>query len=38
LVQHDRTARLWSTDVIYPLRVFAGHLGDVDVWDYADLY
>jgi len=21
---HDRTARLWSTDHIYPLRIFAG--------------
>ncbi|KNC73746.1 hypothetical protein SARC_13697 [Sphaeroforma arctica JP610] len=28
---HDRTARLWSTDYIYPLRVFSGHLSDVDV-------
>lgn len=28
---HDRTARLWSTDRIYPLRIFAGHLSDVDV-------
>jgi transcription initiation factor TFIID subunit 5 len=28
---HDRTARLWSTDHIYPLRIFAGHLSDVDV-------
>ena len=27
----DRTARLWSCDHIYPLRVFAGHLSDVDV-------
>ncbi|ETL97537.1 hypothetical protein F441_05509 [Phytophthora nicotianae CJ01A1] len=26
----DRTARLWSTDHITPLRVFAGHLSDVD--------
>ena len=29
----DRTARLWSTDHIYPLRVFAGHISDVDVRD-----
>lgn len=29
---HDRTARLWSTDHIYPLRIFAGHLSDVDVF------
>ncbi|KAG1699255.1 hypothetical protein DVH05_014172 [Phytophthora capsici] len=26
----DRTARLWSTDHMTPLRVFAGHLSDVD--------
>ncbi|KAK1931587.1 Transcription initiation factor TFIID subunit 5 [Phytophthora citrophthora] len=26
----DRTARLWSTDHTTPLRVFAGHLSDVD--------
>ncbi|GLD96148.1 hypothetical protein PINS_up004826 [Pythium insidiosum] len=26
----DRTARLWSTDRVTPLRVFAGHLADVD--------
>lgn len=28
---HDRTARLWSCDHINPLRIFAGHLSDVDV-------
>ncbi len=28
---HDRTAKLWSTDHIFPLRVFAGHLSDVNV-------
>lgn len=27
----DRTARLWSTDKISALRVYAGHLSDVDV-------
>ncbi|KAJ3295779.1 Transcription initiation factor TFIID subunit 5 [Borealophlyctis nickersoniae] len=27
---HDKTARLWSCDHIYPLRIFAGHLSDVD--------
>ena len=27
----DRTARLWSTDHHQPLRIFAGHLSDVDV-------
>ncbi|RHY23188.1 hypothetical protein DYB32_009284, partial [Aphanomyces invadans] len=27
----DRTARLWSTDRTQPLRVFAGHLSDVEV-------
>ncbi|DBA04117.1 TPA: hypothetical protein N0F65_004225 [Lagenidium giganteum] len=26
----DRTARLWSTDHVSPLRIFAGHLSDVD--------
>ncbi|OWY98303.1 Transcription initiation factor TFIID subunit [Phytophthora megakarya] len=26
----DRTAQLWSTDHMTPLRVFAGHLSDVD--------
>lgn len=28
---HDRTARLWSCDHINPLRIFAGHLSDVNV-------
>jgi WD40 repeat protein len=27
---HDRTARIWSTDRVTPLRVLAGHLSDVD--------
>lgn len=27
----DRTARLWITDRIAPVRIFAGHLSDVDV-------
>lgn len=27
----DKTARLWSTDHYQPLRIFAGHLSDVDV-------
>lgn len=27
----DRTARLWSTDRAATLRVYAGHLSDVDV-------
>ncbi|EHB03271.1 TAF5-like RNA polymerase II p300/CBP-associated factor-associated factor 65 kDa subunit 5L [Heterocephalus glaber] len=27
---HDRTARLWSFDRTYPLRIYAGHLADVD--------
>jgi len=27
----DRTARLWSTDRISCLRIYAGHLSDVDV-------
>ena len=27
----DRVARLWSTDHHQPLRMFAGHLSDVDV-------
>jgi transcription initiation factor TFIID subunit 5 len=36
----DRTARLWSTDRISCLRVYAGHLSDVDVslLLYPDLY
>lgn len=28
---HDRTAQIWSTDQIHPLRILAGHLSDVDV-------
>ena len=28
---HDNTARLWSSDTVYPLRVFVGHLSGVDV-------
>ena len=28
---HDNTARLWSSDTLYPLRVFVGHLSGVDV-------
>ncbi|KAL0607057.1 LOW QUALITY PROTEIN: TAF5-like RNA polymerase II p300/CBP-associated factor-associated factor 65 kDa subunit 5L [Plecturocebus cupreus] len=27
---HDRTTRLWSFDRTYPLRIYAGHLADVD--------
>ncbi|EFN55699.1 hypothetical protein CHLNCDRAFT_133982 [Chlorella variabilis] len=27
----DRTARLWSTDRVQPLRLFVGHTSDVDV-------
>ena len=27
---HDRTARLWSTDKGTPLRIFAGHISDVE--------
>lgn len=27
----DRTARLWSTDRATSLRIYAGHLSDVDV-------
>lgn len=27
----DKTARLWSVDHMFPLRVFVGHLADVDV-------
>ena len=31
----DHTARLWTLDRTYPLRIFAGHVTDVDVsvWD-----
>lgn len=28
---HDRTTRLWSTDHVQPLRIFAGHCSDIDV-------
>lgn len=28
---HDRTAKLWSLDRIYPLRIFAGHFLDINV-------
>lgn len=34
---HDRTARLWTCDHTYPLRIFAGHLSDVDVRDLEDI-
>ena len=27
----DRTARLWNFEYTFPLRIFAGHLQDVDV-------
>jgi len=27
---HDRTARLWATDRIYPVRIFVGHLFEVN--------
>ena len=27
----DRTARLWSTDRTTALRIYAGHLSDIDV-------
>ena len=28
---HDTTARLWSCDLTYPLRIFAGHTSGVNV-------
>ena len=28
---HDTTARLWSCDLAYPLRIFAGHTAGVNV-------
>jgi len=28
---NDRTAILWSCDHIYALRIFAGHISDIDV-------
>ena len=28
---YDRTAKLWSTDIVTPLRTFVGHDSDVDV-------
>ena len=31
----DKTARLWSTDRVSCLRVYAGHLSDVDVSEFA---
>lgn len=27
----DHTARLWTTEYAFPLRIFAGHLNSVDV-------
>ena len=30
---HDRTARLWSTDQPRLLRIFAGQVSDVNVWE-----
>lgn len=30
----DKTARLWSTDRTSALRIYAGHLNDVDVSTY----
>ena len=30
---HDRTARLWSTDRPRLLRIFAGQVSDVNVWE-----
>jgi WD40 repeat protein len=33
----DRTARLWSTDRTTALRIYAGHLSDVDVGSSARL-
>ena len=29
----DRTARLWRTDQVQALRIFAGHVSDVEVND-----
>lgn len=28
---HDRTAKLWTLDRKFPLRVFAGHFMDINV-------
>ena len=28
---HDRTAKLWSLDRTFPLRIYAGHFLDVNV-------
>lgn len=28
---HDRTARVWNTEQIQPVRILAGHLSDIDV-------
>ena len=32
----DKTARLWSADRVSALRIYAGHLSDVDVSSYTD--
>lgn len=28
---HDKTAKLWSLDRTFPVRIFVGHLSDVTV-------
>ena len=32
----DKTARLWSVDHLFPLRLFVGHLSDVDVSSFSN--
>ena len=34
---HDTTARLWSCDLTYPLRIFAGHTSGVNVSVYNNM-
>ena len=33
----DKTARLWSVDHLFPLRIFVGHLSDVEVKYFVNL-
>lgn len=35
---HDRTAKLWSLDRTFPLRIFAGHFLDVNVCFFITIY
>jgi transcription initiation factor TFIID subunit 5 len=35
---HDKCALLWSTNHVYPLRVFSGHISDVNVWPFTLIF